>query len=558
MEETSLSAKDSLFSVPSMLRKLQTLGFCSGLDGPDGGSDKDPEPLFNRVLVCFLKETSRDQEIRPVPALLGNGRIVDLFKLYREVHENGGWESVTKSSSWMSVSESIGCDRSTGSALKLVYYKYFDELDRRLGNVLCGNGARGSVADVSGCRRERTVSNHVGNGNGDDVVMLDSVAVGSRFSLLKRKRDPSAEMLSWLLSVAKGPCDPSVGKLTLDGEEDKKLVGVVFSQVLMVRKAMFLKKIPRKDDSSPLLEGRKRLHPLLHEDSDGLGKTILRCSPRLSSLGEHFRAGSSPETTNICQDRQDQNSEYEGEDAKHDKKRPRNSSPAQLVLTGLPSRAKRVHVGQSYQAMLPIWNPAASASSTESDDSKWLGTRIWPPEKKENRYLIERVPVGRGRQTECGCECPGSVQCVRFHVGEKRQRLKHELGSAFSSWRFDSMGEEVALSWTDEEERKFKALVRLNPPSLGKNYWDQLYLTFPYMGRKSIVSYYFNVFLLRCRSCQNRMAAGDIDSDDEEKELSFSSNGFGSDDALKVRERKGLHSSPNVPFVDLDDFTGTS
>ncbi|KAJ6817588.1 AT-rich interactive domain-containing protein 2 [Iris pallida] len=378
------------------------------------------------------------------------------------------------------------------------------------------------------------------------------------FSLLRRKRDPSADMFNWLLSVAKSPCDPSIGKLTLDGEEDKKLVfGVMFSQLLTIRKAMFLKKIPCEDDSKTLLEARKRINPLFYEDNNGLGKTILRCSKRLSSLSDHSRAGSSPETTNICHDRRDQNSEFEGEDAKHDKKRPRNSSPAQLVLTGLPSRAKRVRVGQSYQAKLPIWNPVSSASSTELENSKWLGIRIWPPEKKENRSLIERVPVGRGGETECGCERPGSVQCVRFHVGEKRQRLKLELGSAFSSWKFESMGEEVALSWTDEEERKFKALVRLNPPSLGKNFWDQLYLTFPYMGRKSIVNYYFNVFLLRCRSYQNRMASGEIDSDDEERELSFSSNGFGSDD-VNVREPKPLRRSPNVPFINLDDYNDRS
>ncbi|KAF2291131.1 hypothetical protein GH714_020291 [Hevea brasiliensis] len=104
-----------------------------------------------------------------------------------------------------------------------------------------------------------------------------------------------------------------------------------------------------------------------------------------------------------------------------------------------------------------------SAYNFRQSDSKWAGTRVWPPEKVDNRFVIEREPIGKGRQDSCGCEVPKSVECVRFHNAERRLRVKRELGAGFHHWRFDKMGEDVKLSWTEEEERKFKAIVRLNP-----------------------------------------------------------------------------------------------
>uniref|UniRef100_A0A0A9G6Y5 Myb-like domain-containing protein n=1 Tax=Arundo donax TaxID=35708 RepID=A0A0A9G6Y5_ARUDO len=79
------------------------------------------------------------------------------------------------------------------------------------------------------------------------------------------------------------------------------------------------------------------------------------------------------------------------------------------------------------------------------------------------------------------------------------------------------MGEEIALSWTDEEEAKFKALAQLNAPSSGRNFWKRLQLLFQPKGRKELVSYYFNCFLLSHRCYRNRIIPKNIDSDDDEE-----------------------------------------
>ncbi|KAK1376857.1 hypothetical protein POM88_033050 [Heracleum sosnowskyi] len=69
----------------------------------------------------------------------------------------------------------------------------------------------------------------------------------------------------------------------------------------------------------------------------------------------------------------------------------------------------------------------------------------------------KRVPVGKYFQAEVpewdekSCKSYskrlGSFECVRFHVSEKKIRLKLELGMAFYHWHIDKMGEEVAFSW---------------------------------------------------------------------------------------------------------------
>lgn len=112
----------------------------------------------------------------------------------------------------------------------------------------------------------------------------------------------------------------------------------------------------------------------------------------------------------------------------------------------------------------------------------------------------------------------------------KRLQLKHELHSAFH----DHMGEEVALS-DFNGQRKGKGSSRPYPSSLKKSFWGQLYLCFPFMGRKNLVSYPFNVFLLRCRSCKNGVTPSSIGSGDEE--LGLLSNSFGHD-AVKIHDFK--------------------
>ncbi|KAE8657701.1 G-type lectin S-receptor-like serine/threonine-protein kinase SD2-2-like [Hibiscus syriacus] len=171
----------------------------------------------------------------------------------------------------------------------------------------------------------------------------------------------------------------------------------------------------------------------------------------------------------------------------------------------------QVPIGPLFQVEVPEWTGVVSES-----DAKWLGTRVWPLEKTEKRSFVELDRIGKGRSDSCGCHNQESTQCVKFHVRERRLKVKLELGSAFNKWKFDKMGEDVAFAWAEEEQKMFLSIVKSNPPSPEKSFWDDIYKYFPKKSREELVCYYYNVFLLQCRAYQNRMTPSNINSDDEE------------------------------------------
>lgn len=125
-----------------------------------------------------------------------------------------------------------------------------------------------------------------------------------------------------------------------------------------------------------------------------------------------------------------------------------------------------------------------------------------------------------GRSGNCGCPDTGSTSCVKQHITEARGKLRATLGAqAFKELGFYEMGEVVAEKWSEEDEVIFEKVVQANPASLGKNFWDILRLVFPSRRHMELVSYYFNVFILRKRAAQNRYDQMNIDSDDDEWEL---------------------------------------
>ncbi|KAJ7569881.1 hypothetical protein O6H91_01G098700 [Diphasiastrum complanatum] len=208
---------------------------------------------------------------------------------------------------------------------------------------------------------------------------------------------------------------------------------------------------------------------------------------------------------------------------------------------------KRVPIGPDFQANVPLWEakPAPVVmvgipggaegrfeSTDENNESRWLGLQVWPLpgcEKIENENKI-----GKGRTGTCSCIHPCSIECIQKHVQEETMRLKLELGEAFKSWGFSEMGECVSEHWMEEEEQRFKMLVKLNPVSLGRNFWHMLPFAFPSRSTKDFVSYYFNVFVLRRRAIQNRLDPDNIDSDDDECDLTSSdsddSEGYDTDE----------------------------
>lgn len=193
---------------------------------------------------------------------------------------------------------------------------------------------------------------------------------------------------------------------------------------------------------------------------------------------------------------------------------------------------KGVPIGPEHQADIPEWRPrtsmivpgasefsadldCSSASTSESvptGDNKWIRYCVVPMTS-----CSSLVDWAGHNKIDCNCSDEGSMRCSRQHIIEARDSLKMSLGQdKFCELGLCEMGEDVAQRWTDEEEKLFQRFVFLNPVSLGKNFWDHLPDAFPGKTNQELVSYYFNVFMLRKRAQQNRSDVLRVDSDDDE------------------------------------------
>ncbi|PKU67909.1 AT-rich interactive domain-containing protein 2 [Dendrobium catenatum] len=579
-----------------ILRKLQCIGFCSAVDPIVDDS------RFEQILSVFLKELHCKREIRPFPAMLGEGRPIDLYKLYLLVSERGGYNSVTANKSWAGVAEGIGLDSALGCPLKLIYAKYLNMLERCLQMVPANRpgigGYSGSEENLGVLMSDpepevRSLFKEILKRKREDginltlspcskmdqfltrarqkepMLLLDNakcvrpsrstalspkLANGS-FSSLKRKRESLIGMLNWVKTVAKNPIDPSTVKiLPSDGPKDmKNLVGLHYSLAFQVRKVLFLKNIHREDINTSTSQKGQKIHSFMYEDCNGAGNTsfqTLRCTKGTFSSDKPSHSGSCSKASTVCMGEKDDGHINNANEANNCRRKLRSFALLPDYLADC--ELNRIPVGSSFQVQVPPWT-RKPANLYDSDDLKWLGRRIWPPEDHEKKLPSPPTNlIGKGREDSCKCRNPGSVQCVRFHVAEKRLQLKCELGVAFYAWRFHFMGEEVALSWKEEEERRFKAIFRLNQPPHSQNFWKQLHLCFPRKGNRNLVSYYFNVFLLALRSYQNRVSPNNIDSDDEETEVGFLNCSFGYG-SIRFHDPKSIVCAQNLQCVDLAD-----
>jgi ELM2 domain len=190
---------------------------------------------------------------------------------------------------------------------------------------------------------------------------------------------------------------------------------------------------------------------------------------------------------------------------------------------------KPVAIGPNHQALIPDWNPP-SVNDNDNNSEKWIKHCISP--------LHDLDPV-----LSCNicCDCPdeGSIRCVRQHITEAREDLKRVFGQEkFEKLGFCNIGEEVALKWTAEEEKLFQEVASTNPQSRDKNFWDDLPCAFPNKSSRDLVSYYFNVFILRKRGGQNRWDPTHIDSDDDEWEEPESKSEVDEQDEEEEREQE--------------------
>ncbi|MQL77465.1 hypothetical protein Taro_009879 [Colocasia esculenta] len=593
-----------LFSVDvvDVLRRLHRAGFCLDLDAPgDGEAGLSPEKMgafFERTVYLLFEENHRKGEsvVRPFPAMLGDGRTVDLFRLYSAVRGKGGYRSVTAAGSWGLVAGETGLDASLGSALKLIYAKYLGVLDRRLREASRreGGGSAGRAEDgesffgkdgegnggwfrgvlnqkggggegtpsskkehawawLKGCRLKEQLDN---GREGDDVVVIETVDGRAKSPCLKRKRECEslAGVLDWLRAVAKNPGSP-IGSTQLDRSESKYLeVAKPLSQALLLREALVANLAYTWVHDVPLSQKRQKVHPSIYDDSpdtDVINEKS-RCSQRIISLKKKLQVASLSGAAIVPNGESDKDSIETESEGINDKQYSRDHNLSHVA--GIYGKQQKcVRIGPEHQANVPEWTGRGSSDDMNSEE--FLGKRIWPLERKEQKPGIKQDLVGRGRRGTCSCVHRGTVKCARFHVAEKRFLLKRELGSAFYSMGFHHMGEEVSLTWTKEEEQKFKATVHQNPP-LSTSFWEMVSVCFPFKTTQSLVRYYFNVFILQQRSYQNRVTPEEIDSDDDESELSFLSDAFGRN-AGEIRNPKPIVCVQNAQCMSLDELSDT-
>lgn len=539
---------------------------------------------FDDFLFVFLQETFGPSCYRPLPPVLGDGQHVDLFKLYLTLRKQGGYELVSQKNLWVFVAIECGFDSTVGLALKLVYFKYLHEFSRALQRAATDKHSKSWARDGSGdhlmelesdlgrflsensdkensdggcinmgmrktqmdfiCNgmlsetgehlhakierlsknsgsidnREancftktrnvnnecRAVASHVIRGRslvrGENTVPGSMVVEEDVCSSRKRGREFFAGMLKWINWVAKDPCDAAIGHIPESSSWKSYPNDMAWKQVLLLRDEMLLKKNVDSGDQQAPGQKKQKMHPFMYEEHTSSER--LRYSQRLLSAKDTVKKSSSGNDEDEVDELSDSSA---------------GSIPDFLARN---HQHDQVPIGADYQAEVPEWR-----GETFESDNKWLGSRVWPLEERERKNnLIEREPIGKGRQDSCGCQYPGSQECVKFHVSEKRMRLKLEIGTAFYHWKFDKMGEEVAYSWSKGEEKEFHNIVKSNTSNHGKYFWDKLARTFPSKSKQSLVSYYFNVFLLQQRGQQNRATPNELNSDEED-------SGFGAEAA---------------------------
>ncbi|GAB2213118.1 hypothetical protein Droror1_Dr00021136 [Drosera rotundifolia] len=179
------------------------------------------------------------------------------------------------------------------------------------------------------------------------------------------------------------------------------------------------------------------------------------------------------------------------------------------------SPRKRVPVGPGHQAVIPDLLPSREGYCQNRENIHMSGHCVIPFPESELPANDENK-VGHG-SCDCGCQDRGSIRCVGQHIDEARQKLRSSLSfRVFSELGFLHMGEVVAERWTEDDKHLFHEVVYSNPAAFGKNFWKVLSSVFPSRTNMEIVSYYFNVFMLRKRAEQNRFDPTNIDSDDDD------------------------------------------
>ncbi|MCH96921.1 AT-rich interactive domain-containing protein 2-like [Trifolium medium] len=103
-------------------------GDCLIEDRVDHDSAKQ-KSLFSQQFSVYLEENCSRGNVRPVPVILGDGQLLDLYQLFSLVKEKGGYDAVSRKGLWYSVIIELGLDLHVLASVKLIYDKYLRDFE---------------------------------------------------------------------------------------------------------------------------------------------------------------------------------------------------------------------------------------------------------------------------------------------------------------------------------------------------------------------------------------------------------------------------------------------
>ncbi|XP_047306701.1 AT-rich interactive domain-containing protein 2-like [Impatiens glandulifera] len=511
--------------------------------------------LFDHVLTVFLDVCSNDFP-RPLPVMLGDGRQLDLFALFWSVRKLGGYYIVSKNTLWDFVAEECGLHGRTRAFVKLIHVKYLREFDRSLKGdftkkELVNEELNSLLKELEfdlhcfmtnegkdPIKKKKTHTEELEeNGDAEEVkeIVLNEIS--------RKKGGGLSGMLNWLLMVAKMPNDSSIGRIPPPSNWKDCKNEELWFQALSAKEALVIKRDIRPIVGQSLSQKKQKILPSMYEDSVGHSHRLKekhRCNDRLPSFKKcrfypDCISCTCPEDNVSLQNGELENTSKlvscdENPKAVASRKRKQKETNNEKDLDSADDllsddlHLKEVMVGPLFQAEIP----ECTGIRTDSDP-KWLGITMCLPQNGDDSFT-SMDSTDKRKENPCICQSPGSVQCTRFHIAEKRINLKMQIGSLFYDWRFDRTGEDVALSWTIKQENRFKGIIGRRNLSLRKQLWNNTSKFFPNKTREDLVRYYFNVFTLRCRRYQNRVTPEDIDSSDDEHDFGSIDDRYGLDD----------------------------
>ncbi|KAH7438722.1 hypothetical protein KP509_04G028400 [Ceratopteris richardii] len=539
-------------------------------------------------------ELCSDGELRPAPICI-EGKAVNLDRLCSEIATCGGYEQVTNLSMWSSISERLGFGESCGGSVKVVYTKYLKGVNYGKGILksdLLHKGVDCHIAKAVGDSSVGMVTANCDITGSSSTISLDSSVCheDSNFETPSKRRRLSylnsssshsdydlpttfgnndiADMIKWLRRVAVCPGDPRKGRGPRGSRQNEAWVEESEIMLIKVRCILWGRKELIYYGGLTSNMAKQRIPPSLYykdtrkPNANTLEKLranhtrAIKCGlhvPDAMDTGPEGAHGTSGKVyaSGIGQ------SVGPGLQLSAEYLKSMNEALSIGYLLNSNTTRKRIPIGVHFQALVPEWtgkpNEVLVSSCGEHIRKPFTGIRVWPLLGNVSACEISRV--GKGPPSQCECAEPMSIECVKLHIVEKRERLKKEIGIAFYSWGFHDMGESVSRHWKEMEQHVFNMTVRLNPSSLGKNFWDELPAALPVKTMKELVSYYFNVFVVRRRAIENRVMPDSIDSDDDEREVptSESYNLFGDDAPLDYGKSTGRLSQ----LVSHHESTGT-